>query len=214
MIDPVIDTEGLTRFRDRKPAPPPWQPMLRSDLPPWARLLAFDASLANTGWVALSLSQSDEHDARVVDAGMCQTGAQDGPGGHEESLRRALVLRQALRGVLRRFDPSVWTVVHETPPAAGPRLHRPESALLACLALRVLAEDFRFGVAVPVDPRLHKRVVGGNPNATKAEEHAALGALAVDVGLRGMAHITNVDKRDALCVGLAHLYLMRRGERR
>lgn len=130
-------------------------------------------------------------------------------GGYEETLQRAQELYGRLAAwITQQVVPRIRTdveVVHEQPPVGGGRVIRPESSLLAALALRIVAETFAFPVQRMVAPQTHKGFICGNRSADKREHHAALKRVAADLRVSGMELVTNEDLRDALSIGLTHL---------
>jgi hypothetical protein len=128
-------------------------------------------------------------------------------GGYEETLQRAVELHGKLRSWLVSqavFGGGGFEVVHEQPPIGGGRVVRPESSLLASLALR-LAIHGVGALQRMVAPQTHKYFICGDRKATKAQHHAVLKDVAVDLGIEGMHLVTNEDLRDALSISLLHL---------
>jgi Holliday junction resolvasome RuvABC endonuclease subunit len=91
---------------------------------------------------------------------------------------------------------AVDLVVHEMPPSSA-KVMRPESALLASASVRRCAQGQGLKV-VGLDARRAKRLVVGNPNATKADIRQWMTAHRA-----GWTSLTNEHKRDAALVGLA-----------
>jgi hypothetical protein len=76
---------------------------------------------------------------------------------------------------------------------------------MASLALRREAAAWDIAVRPMVQPQSHRRVICGNPKASKKEEHEALATLVPALPIIGYSLVTNEATRDALCVGIAHL---------
>lgn len=125
--------------------------------------------------------------------------------GHEESLQKAEDLARRFWSWLNDCYPSPTIVVHEMPPAGG-RMSRPESSLLAALAVRHGWWRYRAFSSQPAEvarmeaaQRAKKRWTG-NGNATKAQvKNAVLGLLPASVAdLRPL----NQDVADAIAIGM------------
>jgi hypothetical protein len=131
-------------------------------------------------------------------------------GGYEETLRRATELHGLfgnwmLQSVLMLVSGFGLEIVHEQPPIGGGRVVRPESSLLASMAVRLVADRHALPVARMVAPQSHKHFICGDRKADKKTHHAALKKVVADLGVRGMDIVTNEDLRDALSIGLLHL---------
>lgn len=201
-----IDTTRLESLRGKLVARrDPWRAPVIEDFAAHAgktRILAVDQSLSATGMVWLAVGKKE---LTVYGAWTFRSEAGADVEGHEENLQRALSLGTQIDWVLWEVHRNVACVVHEGPPVGGGRILRPESSLLAALALRQAATRREVPIAPMVQPQTHKRVVCGNGNATKKEEHAALAQLATTLPILEYQRVTNEATRDALCVALAHL---------
>lgn len=147
------------RFRD-DPKPKPLVQVLAHLAGP---VLAFDQSLAHTGWAIV--------DAQGVVAvtGMLTTPSAGGPIGNVE---RAVEIAAQVEDLLAERASEYQAIVMETPPA-GYGMKRPESSLLAAAAIHTAAD--RRGLMVEyVGAQRAKRVMTGKPNASKAEMKAAV----------------------------------------
>lgn len=120
-------------------------------------ILSFDQALANTGWVWIVHKGGGEY--------MLQTGMLIPPEmnvkGNELSLRRGNWLFDQIFWMVIEGSPDV--VLHEEPPVARGRMSRPESSLLAALAIRNAAGP----KAVAVSAQKAKKRFAGDPNADK-----------------------------------------------
>lgn len=96
-----------------------------------------------------------------------------------------------------------WIVVLEAPPINTGKIKYPESSLLACLALRLVAEDAGVCIAPMISAQEHHYMCSGIRN-DKTQSHKVLKEWAPDV-ITNFDLITNEALRDALCVGLAFL---------
>lgn len=187
----------LTRFRlGDAPEPQFEPPPAREIVFQHGEVVAFDQSIANTGWVHLVSGQQGVH---VRECGSLAVPPDGFPKGHEGTLLRADTLGLMVDDVLRRLP--VTTVVHETPPIATGRMARPESSLVSAAIIRQIAR--RHGHEVVMVSNQHsKKVLVDNGNATKPEWHRALERLPWHhTGSRP----TNEGQRDAMCLGLTWL---------
>lgn len=201
-----IDTTRLESLRDKVSSRrDPWRPPVIEDFAAHAgktRIMAVDQSLSATGMVWLAVGRRE---LTVHQTWTFRSEADEDADGHEQNLQRAMNLGNQIHDVFREVYRNVTYVAHEGPPVGGGRILRPESSLLAALALRHAAARWEVPIAAMVQPQTHKRVVCGNGNATKKEEHAALAQLATSLPILGYSLVTNEATRDALCVGIAHL---------
>jgi Holliday junction resolvasome RuvABC endonuclease subunit len=146
----------------------------------WAALdiLAFDQSLANTGWVYITRG-------RVVDQGLIKTEERDDLRGIEADLVRSYDLGQPIGNLFARWsgEYTVLQPVLELPAVKGKG--RITSSLLAAAAVVQMAH--RQGVKRPhfVNAQRAKKLVTGNVNATKAEVKEAMAAMLPDLSLPG-----------------------------
>lgn len=155
------------------------------------RMLAFDQSIAGTGWM-LVLCQGGEFLPRS--AGMIPTKPMSTS--HEDTLMRGDIIFETARTLMGDFLPTL--VVHEYPPKGGGKMMRPESSLTAAMAIRCAAVDQRIPVRIISGQRAKKRLTG-NGNAEKAEVGAVL--------VREFPIITQFDRnndntRDALAIAV------------
>lgn len=209
----TLNFSGLQQVAGRKKSSKAvWQPLSIKELSAFGEhgILAFDQSLAATGFVHLSVS-SHGH-LFIADAQTFRTTATDGKGGHEENLDRALAQYQRFKEVLFGYHyRGGFTVVHEMVPVGGGKLNRPESSLLAAHSLRVAVAELEMELAPSVAVREHRKAICGNSKADKREAHAVLPELAEKLEILNYKAVTNDNTRDALCVALAHLRRSARG---
>lgn len=187
---------SLSQFR-ADDAPTPAAPTEREPLVfQHGEVIAFDQSIANTGWVYL---MSGREGVEVRDCGSLAVPPDGFPKGHEGTLLRADVLASFADAVLRRLP--VTTVVHETPPVATGKMARPESSLVSAAVIRQVA--LRQGHPVVMVSNQHsKKVIARDGNADKKKWHAAMERLPWHHhGKRP----TNEGQRDAMCLALTYL---------
>lgn len=164
----MTDIADLAQFRQDKAVPKreaeeaigPVQPRFPG------RILAFDQSLANTGWALI------ERTGGVSATGNLKTDPTESKG-HEDTLQRGSILYGRYRSLIESLGPDL--VVHEMPPVGG-RMMRPESSLVSANALR----NACLGLSVPVEmygAQKAKKRWTGNGNAKKNEVKEALRRL-------------------------------------
>lgn len=189
-------TADLSRFRvGGNPGPLSPPPEKEPVVFKHGTVLAFDQSIANTGWVLL---ESDKEGIWVRDCGSLAVPPEGYPKGHAGTLLRADHLA-VLAGPVLRIP--VTTVVHETPPVATGKMSRPESSLVSAAVIRQAA--LREGHTVVMVSNQHsKKVIAGNGNADKKAWHAAMEQMPWHhFGTKP----TNEGQRDAMCLGLTWL---------
>jgi Holliday junction resolvasome RuvABC endonuclease subunit len=123
-------------------------------------ILAFDQSLAATGWAHL---QCRNGEIAVREVGMLPTSPSDR--GHEGSLRRAVLIHQQALALIAGVHPD--RIAHEAP-AVGGRMARPEASLVAATAIRIAASMYAIPVFMYGAQKVKKRLTG-NGNAQKKE---------------------------------------------
>jgi hypothetical protein len=165
-------------------------------------ILAADQSLSAAGLVVIRV---DTDHLDILRATTLRGMATEGAEGYEETLQKALNLSKQLIKEIGQVPAGVEELVHEGIPIGGGKIVRPESSLMASLALRQAAMRWDMPVKAMVQPQSHRRVICGNPSASKKEEHEALATLVPALPIAGYGHVTNEATRDALCVGIAHL---------
>lgn len=158
------------------------------------RILSFDQALANTGWV---LFEHDPDDGlEPIRTGLLTTDTSDK--GHLGSLCRAQDIHAQVLDLVFRFGvPGV--VLHESPPVAG-RMSRPESSLLAALAIRMAYGDTTVEM---VSGQRAKAIVAGNPKATKAEVRSGVLRRVPDLATLRPA---NEHTYDAAALAITYLH--------
>lgn len=209
-----MNTAGLQRWSATNPTSPlakatkpEWVPPTRDDLAD-GHVIAIDQSLAHTGIVSVINHQGF---FRVIQAESWKIDS-DGAVGHEDSLRRAVLLSTVLREFFQEHRNPAWVIRHELPlPLNNPKINRPESSLVAATAVRVVAAELSIPIAEMMGAQTHKRITCGKANADKIEHHAALAYLASDLGIGGWELVTNEAKRDAASIAIAHLFQEKTG---
>jgi hypothetical protein len=161
-------------------------------------LLSFDQSLAHTGWVYLDFTYPDANPEATHGVVIRAHGDLKSPiklDGHEANLERAVALIYEYRQVL--MNTMVFNIVHELPPTAN-RMQRPESSLLAALALHYACDVDVYKVHM-ISAQKAKTIWTGNPNASKPmiKEHL------LDWWPELEAERYSADVMDAIANGLA-----------
>ncbi len=158
----MTDLSALDRFKDQQPVSEEaeFSPETKEDLivpiVKNRKILSFDQSLANTGYVLL------------FDMGISFTGnlkAVEKLSGHQGTLNRVVPLYNEVYAVIAQMNPDL--VVYETPPAGG-RMMRPESSLMAATVLEIAAAKLLIPTVMIGAQKAKKRFTG-NGNAKKAE---------------------------------------------
>lgn len=151
---------GLSKFRVDELDKTPRKPS-RIQVNFEGLVLAFDQTLSSTGWC---LMRSKGYIVEAVRTGMCTTNAEN-KGSDQDLVRGELIFNQ-FQTVIENNEP-MW-IVHEAPPVGGGKLSRPESSLLAALALRIAAAQYVTPLTM-IHARKAKNRLTGNPGATKKE---------------------------------------------
>lgn len=189
----------LRASRAAAPAKPPWHPPSLTDFTPHRRMLAWDASLANVGWVLFQVTGRVE----VEDHATIHPRQEDD--GYMGTWQRMRSLRDALwdHPHLIRWmsDPEILKAL-EAPPVGGG--HRRESSLAA--GGIVWGE---CGECTPVVPTHVSAVLLGRPRILSAERKPAIKAAMLRYVPGCASRGWDEHQRDALSVGLTRLFDLR-----
>lgn len=197
----------LTKFRadDYEPAEPLLEPlMMLSPSKEIQKIISFDQALSETGYVVIQ-SLADHGPPRFEATGML-TATHDVKG-HENTLLRASSLYLEAKGLIAYHKPAMdnlpLVVVHETPPtsAGHGKMARPESSLLAALAIRVAAMECNCRVVMRARQKAYKRFTGSG-NAEKKFMKEALTKLLDARGIKRPEGPWNQHIIDALGIAL------------
>lgn len=154
------------------------------------RLLAFDQSLSSTGYALIT---GDDDGAFIWETGVLKSSHD--LRGHEKTLQRSVELVHDLDELLDRLG-TVQDIVYETPPVGG-RMIRPESSLLAAMAVLVCTDGYKPHM---ISKQKAAKRWTGKGNATKKEVRDALmsfGYTPKEWGLAWNEHVS-----DSLSIGL------------
>jgi hypothetical protein len=193
--------EMRSQLRARRTAPekPPWHPPSLADFMPGLRMLAWDASLANAGWVLFRVTTCVEVEAH----GIIHPSQDDN--GYLGTWQRMKSLRDALwdhPDLIRWMsDPGILKAV-EAPPVGGG--HRKESSLIAGAV--VWAECGDCAVVVPTHV---SAVLLGRPRILSTERKPAIKAAVLRYVPEAASRGWDEHQRDAMSVGLTRLYDLR-----
>jgi hypothetical protein len=199
-----FNLDGLEAFGSHKSsARQEWRPPRVEDLS-FDIVIAFDQTLSATA----GMCAHREGEGFAVRGVEMISGTSEATG-NEGNLQKGVDLCRKFDFFLRKMQShhpdEPITVVHEAPPIGGGVIRHPESALLAAQVLRIACSGLGIPVAPMVTSSTHKKAVCGNGQATKAEAHQGLTLLADSWPISGFRQVSNGDKRDALCVAIAHL---------
>lgn len=182
-------------------AGPPKAPALQWE-PPGIReflwkvvVLAFDQSLSNCGWIAFSI-----HNGKIVVYNKGTLRPRTGERGFMGTWGKASQLRQDLAMIISWY-PGADHIVYENPAVHG---HRLESSLLAGQILYELSLD----KGQNIDAQHACKVLCGRPLRSDDRKQAIRAAVARYVPDSATRH-WNEHQRDALALGLTHLYDLR-----
>lgn len=197
----------LIKFRSPdyvEPSDPPLEPLLvLSPSSQIQKIISFDQALSETGYVVIQ-SLGPHSPPRFEATGMLS--ATHDVKGHENTLLRAASLYLEAKDLIAYHKPSMdlsFVVVHETPPtSAGPgRMARPESSLLAALAIRIAAMESGCRVVMRARQKAYKRFTGSG-NADKKYMKEALTKLLDARGIQRPTGPWNQHVIDALGLAL------------
>jgi Holliday junction resolvasome RuvABC endonuclease subunit len=189
----------LSQFRIGEPDGSPMVPLDILDIRYKGKIIAFDQSLSNTGFVVLnSQNRFLQHEIVFEKTGMLK--AIDDLKGHEKTLDRGMDLFWEIQDVCKAHRPDA--VIFETPPAGG-KMSRPESSLLAALTIRLAALiENPFVKLVMMSRQKAAKRWTGNGNADKKVVRAALEKLMEAHKITRPTGPWNEHVVDALSLGL------------
>jgi hypothetical protein len=194
----VSARQQLHEARKSVPAKPPWSPPAVTDFLPETRILAFDASLVNVGWVVLVVK-----DRVVVEGHGTIHPGDHGEAGYMATWQRARGLKAALREtVVARYirDPETLKAV-EAPPSGG-GLHRVESTLIAGMTCWM-----ECGADCAAVSATHvSAVLLGDHQISSRERKPAVKAAVLGYVPEARGRGWDEHQRDALSVGLTRLF--------
>ena len=170
---------------------PPWVRgsflPLRHDL----RVLAFDPSLAKTGWALVTAEYP-----YVLETGVLETKPLDG---EEGNLRRGVSIFEQALAIMERHPDAM--VAHEAPPAGSSGLFRTDATKSAGLAIRIAAHQQGRTVYMTSDTHGKKRMCGRSKDVSKAQMRQAIEQFWPHLPKSTQVRWTE-DIRDAVVVGI------------
>lgn len=208
--------EKMSKFRQEEGAEMAQDAVdsLAKSLPPNMRVVAFDQSLAHTGWCWIVTSAAGVPE--VAETGMIET-VTNGNEDYEDSFQRGVTLFHRYLELLLRISPNL--VAHEMPAIIGGRMAASKNAkkgregnLIACTALRCAHSIYegQTGRLIPLDMLNNqhiKKVLTGDARAEKAAVREAVRKL---YRLDGRGLRLNENTYDSMGVGTVALYDMRK----
>jgi Holliday junction resolvasome RuvABC endonuclease subunit len=189
------ELRGRLRER-RKPAPPPWKPPPLLAFRGFLRLLAWDATLSHCGYVLL---ERTHHLVVIHDRGTIHP--KTDLTGYLSTWEKGRLLQAEIRGV--QADHKGVTQVVESPSVAGSRL---ESSLVAGLLVWLETVGPAGTGCAQVSATHVSSVLLGNPRIKSAERKKMIKEAVARYVPGSEARPWNEHERDALAVGLTHLY--------
>jgi hypothetical protein len=198
---------GAAAARKRAPVRPAWCPPEVADIQVYIPVLAFDASLANTGWAVIEAGAGRVH---VLAHGTIRPAAPDdgymGTWRRAAELRLALLTDDAIRHYARdRSGGGRARVGVEAPLVGGG--HRTESSLIAGLAVWQAFDDVAVVSATHVSA-----VLLGDPKIRSAERKKAIREAVIRLVPETAGRNWNEHERDSLSVGLTMLWDIKQGK--
>lgn len=195
---------ALDRVREgrAKKVKPPWvrPPFTPGADAPW--VIAFDPSLASTGWAVMTAQHPFVHEV-----GTLITKPRDG---EEGNLVRGVAIYEQSLELLHRLshqwrapERGTFLVAHESPPTGGSALHRPDSIRSASLAVRIAATAAGMPTVMVSDLTVKKRLVGRSKGVEKADIKAALTEFWPHLPRERMRWNEHI--RDAVGIGIVAL---------
>jgi Holliday junction resolvasome RuvABC endonuclease subunit len=125
-------------------------------------VIAFDQSIAHTGYVVVDLNAMSGISVVAMDQIVTVS---DGRTGWDDNFARSVTLWRQTCAVLRQYSPMV--VIHEMPPVGnGPGIRRPESSIVAAGVIQVAAAAIEVPVRM-VSAQKAKHHLTGVKNASK-----------------------------------------------
>lgn len=202
---PSVTEEARARLRETRrtaaPRRPSWSPPAVCDFARGRRVLAFDASLSNTGWVLFIIT---DREVVVERKGTIRPGCAGN--GYLGTWQRAGILR----GELYREDlvypcmrnPEVLKAVEAPPVGVG--MHRTESSLMAGAVVWMECDECE-----DISPVRVSRVLLGDARIRSDGRKPAVRKAVARYVPAAAGRTWNEHERDALSVGLVRLFGLR-----
>jgi hypothetical protein len=193
----VEETRQRLRATLKTPPRPVWRPPALADFARDVRVLSFDASLANVGWVLMMVRD------RVIVEGYGTIRPEHQDTGYMETWQRARHLRAALLGcpliAVNLRNPDVLKAVEAPPVGAG--LHRTESSLVAGMTVWMESDRCEDVSATHVSA-----VLLGDPKIKRDERKPAVRKAVTSYVPEAAGRGFNEHVRDGMSVGLTRLF--------
>lgn len=190
----------LEARRSAAPGRTSWTPPVIGDFAHDRRILAFDASLSNTGWVVFIITNN-----RVIVEGKGTIRPKCSDGGYLGTWQKAAFLRRRLgeEPLIARYarDPEVLRAV-EAPVVGGG--HRKESSLIAGMTVWMECDDCEDVSATSVSA-----VLLGDARIRSEVRKPAVKAAVLRFVPEAAGRDWNEHERDGMSVGLVRLWKLK-----
>jgi hypothetical protein len=204
----LVPDEILQRIRQEvakakyAKTPSSWRPPMATDIRRGTQILCLDQSLSNSGW-ALVNTDDEEGVINVVDSGtirppVLETKSQ----GFELTLTKSVMLARELQILLNTLYGRFEEVVIELPSIFG---YRTESSLVAAVTISVELDRMGEPLPVLISRNSAGAVLCGDRHAPKNVSSEVVNGLVTERPAGKGQWTEHV--RDAVLVGLRHLYL-------
>jgi Holliday junction resolvasome RuvABC endonuclease subunit len=164
------------------------------------RLLAFDQSLARTGWALLDADASKQT-LKVCEVGMLPTEPGDVTG-FEDSFRRGVELYRSSAALIWQHEPDI--IVHEMPAVRRERSRNQEAPFVSAMAIRCAAAATKAEVVMVNAQHVKKRLTGNAKADKKDVREALIGSPSVEGIARSELDYWNSDVFDAMALAVVH----------
>jgi Holliday junction resolvasome RuvABC endonuclease subunit len=163
-------------------------------------LIAFDQSLANTGYVVIDCDPI--LGVSFLEMGCFHTVTIDQRKSWDDTFNRSVQLFDFLRILVGKYEPTL--ILHETPPVGeSPYVRRADSSIVTATVIRTVAALNHTQVEM-VGAQSVKAYLTGNRNAKKKEVREAL-EIRFDIQLKTPGLVLNEHTFDALGIAVTFL---------
>lgn len=180
--------------------PSSYRPPTPADFAPDTQILCFDQSLSSSGWALLN---TDEGVVSVVDSGTIKPPSLGRIKGFESTLVKSILLARELRTLVNALYGRFEETVVEMPSVTG---YRTESSLVAAATICATLDEAGESQPSLVSRNSAGAVLCGNRYVSKEVSSKFVNELVGDRHPTGTGQWTE-HVRDAVLVGLRHLYL-------
>jgi Holliday junction resolvasome RuvABC endonuclease subunit len=163
-------------------------------------VLAFDQSLARTGWALLDASTTGQT-MKVLKVGMLPTEPGDVTG-FEDSFQRGVALYEMASSLISEHVPSV--VVHEMPAVQRGQSRNREAPFVSAMAIRCACYTTRSKVVMLNAQHVRKRLVGSAKAEKKDVRESLIGFQILEGVTRSELDYWNSDVFDAMALAVVY----------